>query len=77
LEQGAKFNTTWEFVSLSELSTWWEQTYNKKWLRNNVSKERPITKESYTDEQWNRVLKFLEKDIELWKNYEKKIKDSK
>jgi hypothetical protein len=77
LEQGAKFNTTWEFVNLSELSTWWEQTYNKKWLRNNVSKERPITKESYTEEQWNRVLKYLEKDIELWNNYEKNIKDSK
>ena len=77
MEQGAKFNTNWEFVNLSDLSTWWEQTYNKKWLRNNVSKERPITKESYTEEQWNRVLKFLEKDIELWKNYEKKIKDSK
>jgi hypothetical protein len=77
LEQGAKYNTNWEFVNLSELSSWWEQTYNKKWLRNNVSKERPITKESYTEEQWNRVLKYLEKDIELWKNYENKIKDSK
>ena len=40
----------------------------KKWLKNNVSKERPITKESYTEEQWNRVLKFLEKDIEWYRN---------
>lgn len=77
LEKGAKYNSNWTYVKLSDLPTWWEQTYNKKWLRNNVSKERPISKSNFTKNQWNKVLKFLEKDIELWKNYEEKIKDSK
>lgn len=71
LEKGAKYNSHWIYVKLSDLPTWWEQTYNKKWLRNNVSKERPITKENYTAEQWDKVLKYLHKDIELWNNYEK------
>ena len=66
LEKGAKYNKDWTFVKLSELPSWWESNCGTKWLRNNVSKERPITKESFTKKQWNKVLKFLKKDIELW-----------
>lgn len=54
-------------VKLEDLPTWWEETYKSKWLRNNVSKERKVTRESFNDKQWEKVLKYLEKDIELWR----------
>lgn len=76
LEKGAKYNKDWTFVKLSELPSWWESNCGTKWLRNNVSKERPITKESFSKKQWNKVLKFLEKDIELLKD-EKILKNTK
>ena len=53
-------------VKLDELPSWWEETYNVKWFKNNVSKNKPITKESFSKEQWNKVEKLLEKDIGLW-----------
>ena len=54
-------------VKLEDLPQWWEETYKSKWLRNNVSKEHKVTRESFNDEQWKKVLKYLEKDIELWR----------
>lgn len=57
-------------VKLEDLPQWWQKTYNTKWLRNNVSKKRIVTRESFNDEQWEKVLKFLQKDIELWKSVE-------
>lgn len=54
-------------MKLEELPKWYENTYGKKWLRNNVAKERPISRESFTDEQWEKVLKFLERDFEFLK----------
>lgn len=64
-----------ELVQLSDLPTWWEHTYNSKWLRNNVStpSERIITFDNMTDEQKEKTMKFLEKDIK-W--YEEKSKSS-
>lgn len=56
-------------VKLEDLPQWWQETYKSKWLRNNVSKERKVTRESFNDEQWKKVLKYLEKDIELWRTF--------
>ena len=60
------YNPTLTIVKLDELPSWWEETYNVKWFKNNVSKNKPITKESFSKEQWNKVEKVLEKDIGLW-----------
>jgi hypothetical protein len=67
IDKGAKYNDEWQIVKLEELPKWYENTYGKKWLRNNVAKERPISRESFNDEQWEKVLKFLERDFEFLK----------
>ena len=65
-----KKKTDVELVKLSDLPQWWEDTYNSKWLRNNVStsSERIITFDNMTEEQKLKALKYVDKDIKWYKS---------
>jgi hypothetical protein len=59
----------WEIVKLENLPKWWEETYNSKWLRNNVMGENKkiIVKDKFSQKQWEKMLNYLDKDIKFWK----------
>lgn len=59
-----------ELVQLSDLPNWWEEKYNSKWLRNNVSTpaERIITFDNMTEEQKVKALKYVDKDAKWYES---------
>lgn len=62
-----KYKNDITFITLKDLPDWWKKTYNSKWLRNNVSKVRKINKNSFTEEQWNKILTIMDKEIKFYK----------
>lgn len=66
------YHKNWEIIKLSELPTWWESSFGSMWLKNNVSNpsQRRLTLESFNEEQKEKMLNYLKKDLDMWSQIE-------